>query len=108
MVEGAHAVLEEDEVHDVAELMEVELGDHHTGGVGGHEGGGEEGEAQGVRPHLLRGGGGGAEAGGEEGEEDGEGAEGEGEEEGEEEGGGAEGGGRVLPHTARVASHRLK
>ena len=51
MVESTNAVLQQDELHDVADLLKVHLGDQHVDGVGGGEDDGEEEEADGVTSH---------------------------------------------------------
>ena len=43
-----NAILQQDELHDVADLLEVDLSDDHVDGVGGDEDEGEEGKANGV------------------------------------------------------------
>ena len=43
-----NAILQQDELHDVADLLEVHLSHQHVDGVGGNEDDGEEGETDGV------------------------------------------------------------
>ena len=51
MVESTNAVLQQDELHDVADLLKVYLSDQHVDGVGGGEDDGEEEEADDVTSH---------------------------------------------------------
>ena len=51
MVESTNAVLQQDELHDVADLLKVHLSEQHVDGVGGGEDEGEEEEADGVTFH---------------------------------------------------------
>ena len=53
MVKSTQHVLQQDELHDVADLVEVHLCHHHVDGVGGGVDEGEEGEADGVSSHRL-------------------------------------------------------
>ena len=53
MVQSANTVLQQDELHDVADLLKVHLSDQHVDGVGGGEDDGEEEEADGVTSHRV-------------------------------------------------------
>ena len=48
-----NAVLQQDKLHDVADLLEVHLGNHHVDGVGGNKDDGEESEANDVTSHRA-------------------------------------------------------
>ena len=51
VVEGADAILQQDEGQDVASLVKVHLGNQHVDGVGGGKDDGEESKADGVASH---------------------------------------------------------
>ena len=48
MMKCANTILQQDELHDVADLLEVHLSHQHVDRVGGNEDDGEEGETDGV------------------------------------------------------------
>ena len=53
MVESTNAVFQQDELHDVADLVKVHLSDQHVDGVGGGEDEGEEEETDNVTSHWV-------------------------------------------------------
>ena len=53
MMKCANTILQQDELHDVADLLEVHLSHQHVDGVGGNEDDREEGETDGVTSHRA-------------------------------------------------------